>query len=370
MEEVVWHLSNSLASLGEEVKVVTGSPFGKKPAKKVCIDVHRTLFSVSRAPIIPGAWRSVARGNFDVIMPFFSYPGLSEIATVIGSFKAPIIANYQMDLWPEESTPPHTSLLMQIARKNLTFALRYADRILCSTKSYALTSPVLRGFGNRVAVIPNGVDSNFFKPISREDKNQLRLELGINHSKIGIFCGRFVPYKGIIHLLRAIRLLKKKKIDFHLLLMGQGPLKEQIRKSIHSLRISNMVTIISHTKKLDLQNKTDLYRKHLQAADMIFLPSTSRLEAFGIALLEGMACGLAPIASDIPGVKEIVKSADGHLTEPGDPSSIANAIELLLQDENQLSRLMRKGRKATEDHYNWKIIGKQIQDQIRDLHME
>lgn len=367
MEEVIWHVSNSLAKLGENITIITGSSFGRKPSENVQIQVHRTLFSVNRAPFIPGVWKSVARGNFDVIMPFFSYPGLSEIATIIGAFKAPIIANYQMDLWPEEGLHSHSAILMRVARKNLSFSLRYAARIISSTKSYALTSPVLRRFKDRLVIIPNGVDSDFFKPVSGEAKEQLRIELGINYPRIGIFCGRFVPYKGIIHLLKAIRLLRRKRLGFHLLLMGQGPQEEVIRKNISLLGISDRVTVISHTKKLDFINKTDLYRKHIQAADMIFLPSTSRLEAFGIALLEGMACGLAPVASDIAGVKELVMSADGLLTKPVHPNSIASAIELLLQDEGHLETLKKDSRKAAEKQYHWKTIAKRLQNQIRSV---
>jgi glycosyltransferase involved in cell wall biosynthesis len=87
------------------------------------------------------------------------------------------------------------------------------------------------------------------------------------------------------------------------------------------------------------------------------LPSISRLEAFGIALIEAMACGKPVVASSIPGPGEIVEDGvTGYLVPPKDASGLAKAISLIIQNEDMAKRMGKEGRRRVEDNYTWERV--------------
>ncbi len=94
--------------------------------------------------------------------------------------------------------------------------------------------------------------------------------------------------------------------------------------------------------------------KLLCGHSIAFVPSLS--EGFSLALVEVMACGLAPIASDIPGNRETVHDGEnGVLIPPGDAAAAAAAIERLRGDRELLERL-REAARAVGERYSWKRI--------------
>ena len=78
------------------------------------------------------------------------------------------------------------------------------------------------------------------------------------------------------------------------------------------------------TGYLDEEALVDAYRAH----DVCVLPSTNRQEAFGLMLLEGMAAGCVPVASDLPGVRDVARS-NGMLVAPGDAQDLRWALNAL-----------------------------------------
>jgi glycosyltransferase involved in cell wall biosynthesis len=87
------------------------------------------------------------------------------------------------------------------------------------------------------------------------------------------------------------------------------------------------------------------------------LPSTTMGEAFGVVLLEAMACGKPVIASNLPGVRSVVDDGrDGLLVQPGDAADLGQKLELLLADVHGRSEMGLRGRKKVEDQYDWPLI--------------
>jgi rhamnosyl/mannosyltransferase len=82
------------------------------------------------------------------------------------------------------------------------------------------------------------------------------------------------------------------------------------------------------------------------ACHVVVLCSVSRMEAFGISLLEGMKIGCVPVASDLPGVAEVVGDA-GKLVGPGDANGFAEALRDLQQDRALWNRLSARARKRS-----------------------
>ena len=123
-------------------------------------------------------------------------------------------------------------------------------------------------------------------------------------------------------------------------------------------------------KKLDLKDRVifvgpvDDYwlPSYYSATDVVILPSTSRLEAFGIVGLEGMASGKPLILSDIPGVRDVISEKEGYIVEPLDPSAIAEALEKIW-NAPEMAREMGKevGKERVEKLFSWEKVSKDIE---------
>ncbi len=193
----------------------------------------------------------------------------------------------------------------------------HADAVVAATQdTLKLLGEKQNGF-----VIPYGIDLTRFEARGEKDARFTVL-----------FIGQFRPWKGVRVLLQAI----SQVVDAQLLLAGHGP-EEQLYRS---LAAQSGIDVEFHIAKSDEQ-----VIKLYQRAHVVVVASTSHLEAFGLALVEGMAAACVPVASDLPGVREVVGQR-GFLFPAGDAEQLA-AILRRLRDDPQLVRQM--GERARED---------------------
>lgn len=205
-----------------------------------------------------------------------------------------------------------------------------ADRIIVSSKSYRdlLARPV----GPPVDVVPWGVDSVdeiCCVPHQQSSEGPLRV----------LFVGQMRPYKGIDTLLRAVA--GQRAIT--LTLIGSGALFDQYRSLAAAIGATN-VTFVGRISDSDLLAH---YRSH----DVVALPSTTRAEAFGLVLLEGMASGCVPVASDLPGVRDVA-SPTGFVVPPRDPEALRQVFLSMAADPGRLHHLQQASREAAA-HMAW-----------------
>ncbi len=100
-----------------------------------------------------------------------------------------------------------------------------------------------------------------------------------------------------------------------------------------------------------LENKEFL--RSLQEADVLVLPSINSNEAFGIVLIEALACGVPVIASNLPGVRSVFKDGvEGLLVEPGDSLDLKLKIEWLLNNEALRQEMAKRARVLALQKYN------------------
>ena len=138
---------------------------------------------------------------------------------------------------------------------------------------------------------------------------------------------RFHPAKGHHTLVEAAKLLQGQFPGLHLLLIGEGPLKETIRESLDTLKIPYTLTGF-------LQ---DAYRA-LPAMDIFILPSIH--EGMGLVLLEAMQRCTPIVASRTGGIPELVRSEkDGLLVPPGEPEALAHACTRILTQPGLAAKL-------------------------------
>jgi glycosyltransferase involved in cell wall biosynthesis len=184
-----------------------------------------------------------------------------------------------------------------------------ADAVLVRSVRYARASPSLsRVPESRWRVIPNGVDTRLFRPEGAAGKGNYVL-----------FVGRLVPYKGVDVLLHAMARMPSPP---SLVLVGDGPMRARWSALAKNLHVR--AEFLGHVSDEELAK---LYR----GARLTVLPSVTRQEAFGMALLESMACGTPVVASSLPGVDEVARLG-GLATPPGDAQALATQIVRGLHD--------------------------------------
>ncbi|MFA6099456.1 MAG: glycosyltransferase family 4 protein [Patescibacteria group bacterium] len=129
------------------------------------------------------------------------------------------------------------------------------------------------------------------------------------------------PFKGVDVLLKAAAKLPS---NVHVLLIGDGDRRGDYEKLAKELGLSERVHFVGHLDRNKLIEA-------LQSMDVFAFPSTSNAEAFGLAMLEAMACGVPVVASDLPGVRAVAKDA-GLIVPVNDPDALAEGLRRLLDD--------------------------------------
>ena len=190
-----------------------------------------------------------------------------------------------------------------------------AERVV--TVSHALQGKILEispDCTGRMETIPNMVDTTFFVPGQPRGTEPF----------VFLCLASLDHLKGLDTLLLALGKLKRKNTgSVRLIIGGEGPMKEELKGLTRKLSLEADVRF---TGQLD----REAVRQHLQSVHAFVLPS--RYEAFGVVLIEAMACGLPVIASQAGGAPEIVRDDNGMLVPPDDPESLASAMDSLVRN--------------------------------------
>jgi glycosyltransferase involved in cell wall biosynthesis len=220
---------------------------------------------------------------------------------------------------------PFTTLYNSVFNNVL---LRGADAVVVSSKSYY---DVVHGC-LRKYVVPWGVDVDKFSG-SRVPHEGYRL----------LFVGQMRPYKGVKVLLKAV-----KEIDAQLSVVGDGPDRARYEEYARKLRVRNV--------RFYGTISDDALRQMYLSNDVLVLPSVSLNEAFGLVTLEAAAAGCAVVASDLLGLRDMVRKF-GLLVKPNDPRKLSDAL-LSLRDEAVREKYATAGRCVVKEQ-SWRRVAKE-----------
>lgn len=236
-------------------------------------------------------------------------------------------------------------------RYHMLFALRW----LVNNSSKTITnSTATKKFcleagmdGDKIDVIPFGVDTKFFRPLKvPKDENIFQV----------LSVGYLIERKGFEYLIRAIKEVKKGHNNIRLKIVGTGPLEDKLKNLINELGLKNEAEIIKNVSDEEL-----LYLYN--SSDLFVLPSIvdsqGNTEGLGVVLLEAMACGLPVIGSDVGGIPDIIEDGEtGWLVREKSKIFLVETISKLIINKKLKNEIRINGFKRVNELYNWDNIAK------------
>lgn len=240
-------------------------------------------------------------------------------ATIPAAFIATLFSRKKQQIIVRETQANH--LKSRAEWIGLQLALWLADKIVFLSEEYKNEIEQKKFWGykaKKIAVIPNGLNLNVYKPAFKTHASPVVLGMQ----------SRIVAIKDHITLLYAIDLLKKKygTGKFTLQIAGDGANKENLLQLTQHLSLQKEVSFLGMLKENELA-------PFLQSCDIYIHASLG--ETMSTAIMQAMACKLPVIASDVQGINNMIQNnVTGILVPPQQPELLANAIDLLLNDNN------------------------------------
>jgi glycosyltransferase involved in cell wall biosynthesis len=227
---------------------------------------------------------------------------------------------------------------------------RWATIILCVSEAERRRGEE-HGVHASWRVIPNGVDLDVWNEASSDDRDAARSRLGLRDRPTVVCVGRLSRQKGQDILLHAWPAVLERVPEAQLVLVGDGPDLEKLRKQADS--------------KVVFAGPRDDVPDWLAAADVVAFPS--RWEGMSIGMLEAMARGRSVVAADVPGASEALDDLGGKLIPPEDPAALAAALGSRLRDPAKAAAEGRAAREQVERAYPLHATTEAVAELYREL---
>lgn len=185
---------------------------------------------------------------------------------------------------------------------------------------------------------------------------------GQGEKKVVLFVGRLAEKKGVSYLIEAM-----KYVDAILVVIGDGPLKGQLRRQADEVNNS-----VGTTKIKFWGSKThDELKKIYASADVFVMPSVTAKngdrEGLGLVILEAMASGIPVVASNSGGISDLVQNgANGFLCREKDSADLGEKINKLLLDDDLKTEIVADGYQTAELH-DYSVLGKQMSELFKNI---
>jgi len=189
---------------------------------------------------------------------------------------------------------------------------------------------------DKIKVILNGVDYDRFKYLDRQDcRNKLKLNAD---ERIILYVGRLSDEKCVASLIEAFAKASKTEASLKLMLVGDGPEYDHLKKLVESLQLSDSVTFVGKVAHGDIN-------QWFCAADIFCLPS--KREGCPNVVLESLASGCPVVASDVGALPDLVSKDSGLLFKAEDVDDISSKLSLALSTKWDRSGIRQSMVKCT-----------------------
>lgn len=338
-----------LRERGHHVTVVTARFGGEAAGETDVVRIGRNIvipYNGAEANVTIG--RALGRdlrrvldsGAFDVVHVHCPLtPTLPLLALRVA--QVPVVGTFHTTL--------SSDLPLRVFRRPLLAYFRRIDRPIAVSPS--ARECVTRQFPGPVEIVPNGVDTDRFRPGRLRDP---RFDDGVPNI---LFVGRHDPRKGLPDLLAACAVLAREGLAFRLVVVGDGR-ERRLAERMAAGPLEGRVQFHGRASNAELP-------RYYASADVFCSPARDR-ESFGMVLLEAMASGVAVVASDIPGYRAVIMPGEnGLVTPPRDPAGIAGALRALLADPGRRALLAARGLRTAREHAWPRIV-----ERLEEIYLE
>lgn len=183
--------------------------------------------------------------------------------------------------------------------------------------------PGLRHGPCRVEMIHNGIDLQRYPHVRRDKEGGLRQQLGLNdETRLIGFLGRFMPQKGFLQLVDALRLLERRpgRSPWHLVAVGSGDFIREYQAQVAQEKLNDRITFLEHVANV---------APFLQQLDLLVMPSL--WEACPILPMEAMVTGIPVLGTDCIGLREVLRDTPSVMVQTNDAPAMSDAIFQALQ---------------------------------------
>jgi glycosyltransferase involved in cell wall biosynthesis len=214
----------------------------------------------------------------------------------------------------------------------------------------------------KIVEIHNGIDIHKFKPIGKDYKTRLKQKCNMPSKTIFIYTGKLNKGKGLELILRVWKTISNKDYNIHLYFVGSGDnqyisCEADLRSYIIENRLYKNVTITGYV---------DNVHEYLQCSDYFLFPSES--EAFGISIIEALACELPVITTKIDGIVDIIQHREnGLLINVNDENALKKNILWCLNNPEKAKLLGINGRKTVTKRFSINTIAEKHLQTFLDI---
>lgn len=296
------------------------------------------------------------------------YAGLFSIGAALAcrEIGLPYVLSVDADPFVENAVKgtPLRGLRAWLAAQEARITYRLAQKIIC------VSEPARQHLIDtwdvdpaKIAVIPNGVDTERFHP--GLDARQVRDTFCLADDPVVIFVGGFQQWHGLDLLVDAFTHVRAAVPDAKLLLVGDGPARPQIEQQIAARGVRSAAVITGFVPQTQVPHL-------LAAADVAVLPYPTLPEDLWFSplkLYEYMATGKAIVASRAGQITDVLQDGDtGLLVPAGDVADLATAIRRLLSDTAERKRIGCNARREAIERHSWEHRIRQLEDVYFDVY--
>jgi glycosyltransferase involved in cell wall biosynthesis len=268
----------------------------------------------------------------------------------------------------------HARDMLQIPQEALAERIKHARAVvtICQANVDYLREVAPTGHGAKVRLVHTGIDVDAFSP-ARElrtpsevrgaaSAGPLQSAGPVQSARSGVplivVVSRLVAKKGLLDLLEALGLVKAGSGDFRCVILGDGPLRDEIGVAISRLSLADSVELAGPATLAQV-------RRALQGADLYaltpFVTDDGDREGLPSSVLEAMACGVPVVSTRTAGIPEAVIHGDtGLLAEPRDVPGIAAQVTTLLDDPELRRRMGASARARIVEQWGAEAVARQI----------
>jgi len=281
--------------------------------------------------------RVLKREKFDVLhFHNASFPSFFQILLSPYTFKTLNILTFHSDVSRSNFLKTFFPLFLSFCNLRLDGLIAVSEVALSFFKD----------FKKPKVLIPNGVNLKEFSPKGEKFNEFLDGKINL------LFVGRIEERKGLIYLLKAFEILKRKYQNLRLIVVGEGPERKNCEDFVKEKNLKDVV-FLGELKEKELFK---IYRTgHIFCAPSIFG------ESFGLVILEAMASGLPFVAFANEGYKSWLKGKKGEefLVPPKNHVLLAKKIEILIKNPQKRKELSLWGQKEAKK-YSWSNIAQKV----------